>query len=175
MSSAEKTDDVEYSIRERIEELLDEYRQALIEHLEGLSEDEARRSLVSSKTTLLGLLKHASYLEGFYYDRALTGRSFTEVGIATTPDRSFILHKGDTIASVTNEYRRRCDASRTAARSIAFSGIVQGDRKRSLWAIHLQMLRELAHHTGHADILREQIMDHRHGRTPKTVLDQAKD
>lgn len=149
------------AVRHRIEELLEEYRAALSGCVDGLTDQEARLQLVPSKTTLLGLLKHATYLEGFYFDRAITGRSFTEIGIASTPDRSFTLTKSDTISSVQQAYQRRCEASRTATAELAFDAVVDGDRPRSLWAIHLQMLRELAHHTGHADILREQVLARR--------------
>lgn len=148
-------------VRHRIEELLDEYRAALHGCVDGLTEDEARLRLVNSKTTLLGLLKHATYLEGFYFDRAITGRSFNDIGIASTPDRSFTLTKADTISAVQQAHQRRCEASRTAMAELAFEATVDGDRTRSVWAIALQMLRELAQHAGHADILREQILARR--------------
>lgn len=148
-------------VRQRIEELLDEYRAGLHGCVDGLTEDEARLRLVSSKTTLLGLLKHATYLEGFYFDRAITGRSFKDIGIARTPDRSFTLTKADTISSVQQEHQRRCEASRTAIGKLGFEATVHGDRTRAVWAIALQMLRELAQHAGHADILREQILARR--------------
>ncbi len=146
------------NVRHRIEELLDEYRAALRGCVDGLTEDEVRLRLVSSKTTLLGLLKHATYLEGFYFDRAITGRSFKDIGIASTPDRSFTLTKADTISSVQQGHERRCEASRIAMAELGFEATVHGDRVRSVWAIALQMLRELAQHAGHADILREQIL-----------------
>ena len=85
-------------MRTRLDELIDEYREALNHSLDDLTEDEARRRLVPSKTTLLGLLKHVTYVEGVWFDQALTGRSYQEIGIATTPDRSFALRAGDTIA-----------------------------------------------------------------------------
>ena len=87
-------------LRGRVEELLDEYRASLHACLNGLTEDEARLRLVPSKTTLLGLLKHVTYVEGVWFDQAVTGRSYTEIGIASTPDRSFTLTKSDTIAAI---------------------------------------------------------------------------
>ena len=33
-----------------------------------------------------------------------------------------------------------------------------GRGSRTVWALYLQVLRELAHHSGHGDILREQVM-----------------
>jgi Protein of unknown function (DUF664) len=45
-------------IRERLGSSLARHRAILHDSLEGLTEEEARRSLVPSKTTWLGLVKH---------------------------------------------------------------------------------------------------------------------
>ena len=148
-------------LRQRLDELLDDYRQALLGSLQGLSEDEARLRLVPSKTTLLGLVKHVTFVEGVWFDQALTGRSYAEIGIATTPDRSFTLTEGDTVASVTAAYEARAEASRQAAARLHLSVVVEGRGARPVWALYLQVLRELAQHAGHADILREQILARR--------------
>ena len=44
---------------------------------------------------------------------------------------------------------------------LAPDAMVDGRGTRPVWALHLQVLRDLAHHAGHADILREQILDRR--------------
>jgi hypothetical protein len=144
--------------RQRVGELLDGYRQALHDSLDGLTEDEARRHLVPSKTTLLGLVKHATFVEGVWFDQAITGRSYAEIGIASTVDGSFTLRKTDTIGSVQAAYRRRWDASRANLAGLADDHVVEGRGARPVWALRLQVLRELAQHGGHADILREQVL-----------------
>src|ERR687891_2645312 len=58
-------------LRHRIDELIDEYRASLHDCLDGLSEEEARMSLVPSKTTLLGLVKHVTFVEGVWFDQAV--------------------------------------------------------------------------------------------------------
>ena len=68
--------------------------------------------LVPSRTTLLGLLKHVTYVEGVWFDQSVTGRSYAEIGIPSTPARSFTLTSSDTIASVQAAHRHRCDQSR---------------------------------------------------------------
>ncbi|CAA9364596.1 MAG: Protein of unknown function DUF664 [uncultured Nocardioidaceae bacterium] len=145
-------------LRGRLDELIDEYRTALHECVDGLTEEEARLRLVPSKTTLLGLLKHVTYVEGVWFDQAVFGRSTEEIGIASTPDRSFTLTKSDTIASVQAGYRRRCAASRRAMAERGLDDVVGGRGERAVWALYVQVLRELAQHAGHADILREQIL-----------------
>lgn len=144
--------------RQRVEELIDEYRAALHDSLNGLTEEEARRRLVPSKTTMLGLVKHATFVEGVWFDQAVTGRSYEEVGIAGTVDASFELRDDDTIAKVQASYRERWDVSTTNLDGLASDAVVDGRGARPVWALHLQVLRELAQHAGHADILREQIL-----------------
>jgi Protein of unknown function (DUF664) len=150
-------------LRHRVEELIDDYRDSLRGCLDGLTEEEARLRLVPSKTTLLGLLKHVTYVEGVWFDQAVTGRSSTEIGIASSPDRSFTLRKSDTIASVREAHRDRCESSRRAMAGLALDAVVDGRGTRPVWALQLQVLRELAQHAGHADILREQILARRSG------------
>lgn len=145
-------------LRGRLDELLDGYRAALHDSLDDLSEEQARRHLVPSKTTLLGLLKHVTYVEGVWFDQAVTGRSYKEIGIASTPDRSFTLAKADTIASVRAAHESRCAASRSTMMELTLDDVVAGRGERSVWALYLQVLRELAQHAGHSDILREQVL-----------------
>jgi hypothetical protein len=147
--------------RQRIEAVLDEYRVLLHDALDDLTEEEARRRLVPSRTTLLGLVKHATFVEGVWFDQAITGRSYAEIGLAGTVDASFTLRKGDTIATVQAAYRERWEASRRNLAGLRSEDIVNGRGARPVWALQLQVLRELAHHAGHAEILREQILAHR--------------
>src|SRR5580693_3207798 len=84
----------------QFEAFLDEHRSALNGCLDGLTEEQARRSLVPSRTTLLGLVKHATFVEKAWFDEAVTGRPRAEIGMTATSDESFILHDGDTIAAV---------------------------------------------------------------------------
>ncbi|MGH9134376.1 MAG: DUF664 domain-containing protein [Ilumatobacteraceae bacterium] len=144
--------------RHRIDELIDEYRVALHDSLNDLTEDEARRRLVPSKTTLLGLVKHATFVEGVWFDQAITGRSYAAIGIAASVDGSFTLATDDTIATVQAAHRDRWATSRTNLDGRDFDEVVDGRGPRPIWALKLQVLRELAQHTGHADILREQLL-----------------
>ena len=146
------------STAERVDEIVDEYRLVLHDALNDLTEEEVRRRLVPSKTTLLGLVKHATFVEGVWFDQAVTGQSYAEIGIAGTVDGSFTVRKGDTIATVQATYRRRWETSRTNLAGLRSDDIVNGRGARAVWALQLQVLRELAQHAGHAEILREQIL-----------------
>jgi hypothetical protein len=147
-------------LRPQFEAFLDEHRRALHDCLDGLTEEQARRSLVPSRTTLLGLVKHATFVERVWFDEAITCRSRAELGLPATPDESFILTEDDTIATIQQAHRAVCEASRTATASLDLDDLVHGNRRGPLplrW-VYLHVLRELAQHCGHADILREQIL-----------------
>ena len=147
-------------LRTQFDAFLDEHRAALHDCLDGLSEEEARASLVPSRTTLLGLVKHATFVEKVWFDEAITRRSRAEIGIPATPDESFILDDGDAIAGVQAAYRRACADSRGRTAPLGLDDLVTGNRRGPLplrW-VYLHMLRELAQHCGHADILREQLL-----------------
>ncbi|WP_307100241.1 DinB family protein [Arthrobacter globiformis] len=147
-------------LRAQFDTFLDEHRALLNACLDGLTEEQARRSLVSSRTTLLGLVKHATFVEKVWFDEAITCRSRAEIGIPATPDESFILEDRDTITSIQEAHRDACEASRRAASRLELDDVVSGNRRGPLplrW-VYLHMLRELAQHCGHADILREQIL-----------------
>lgn len=147
----------------QFESFIDEHRDALDDCLDGLTEEQARRSLVPSRTTLLGLVKHATFVEKVWFDEAVTCRSRAEIGIPATPDESFVLDDDDTIATIRRAHREACEASRRATASLGLDDTLHGNRRGPLplrW-VYLHVLRELAQHCGHADILREQLVNER--------------
>src|SRR3974390_3116340 len=134
--------------RAQFEAFLDEHRGQLNRCLDGLTEEQARRSLVPSRTTLLGLVKHATFVEKVWFDEAVTGRSRSEIGIPAISEESFILYDGDTIASIQQAHREACQSSRRATSSLGLDDRVYGNRRGPLplrW-VYLHVLRELAQH-----------------------------
>ena len=154
-------DVIDQPVRDQFEVFLNQHRSELNGCLDGLTEEQARRSLVPSRTTLLGLVKHATFVEKVWFDEAVTCRSRAEIGIPAASDESFILHDGDTVASVRQAHREACESSRLATSSLGLEDRVYGYWRGPLplrW-VYLHVLRELAQHCGHADILREQIVN----------------
>ena len=146
--------------RTQIEEFLDTNRDELVETLEGLSDEQARRRLVPSLTTPLGLVKHVTWAEQVWFHVGLAGRTRDELGIPYENDPSWELTDDDTVASVVAEYRRVCAEAREIASAYALDDLVQHNRRGPLtlrW-LYLHMVEEIARHAGHADILREQIL-----------------
>jgi len=151
---------IDSPLKVQFETFIDLHRTALNRCLDGLTEEQARRSLVASRTTLLGLVKHVIFVEKVWFDEAITGRSRAEIGIPQTPEGSFFLNADDTIDSVRHTHRAACAASRRATADLGLDHVLTGNRRGPLplrW-VYLHLLRELAQHCGHADILREQIL-----------------
>lgn len=153
-------DVVDLPLAAQFEAFLDEHRLLLTACLDGLTEEQARRRLVPSSTTLLGLVKHVTFVERVWFEEAVTCRSRAEIGLPAGPEESFVLHPDDTVDSVQRAHLTACADSRRAVASLGLDDLVHGNRRGPLplrW-VYLHVLRELAHHCGHADILREQLL-----------------
>lgn len=152
--------DTTASERKTLVDLLADNRSEILRLLDGMTEEEVRRRLVPSLTTLLGLVKHAAFAEKVWFHVTLTGRSRIELGVPETIDESFRLDAHDTIASVSDDFREVCEQSDR----IAFDHDLTETRTHhrlgpvSLRWMYVHMIEELARHAGHGDILREQIL-----------------
>ncbi|GAA3148254.1 putative damage-inducible protein DinB [Kribbella aluminosa] len=146
--------------RTQLDAFVEEHRSAIEATLDGLTEEQVRRRLVPSATTLLGLLKHLTWMQRVWFEECLGGKSRRELGLVQTPNDSFQLTDDDTIASVTAAHRKACATARSAVADLALDAVVTGHPRgpRTLRWVYLQVLRELAQHRGHADILREQVL-----------------
>lgn len=146
--------------RAQLDAFIEEYRSAIEMTLDRLTEEQARCRLVSSETTLLGLLKHVTWMQRVWFEECVGGTSRRELGLVQSPDDSFRLSDDDTVASVIAAHREACATARTTTADLPLNAVVTGHRAgpRTLRWVYLQVLRELAHHCGHADILREQVL-----------------
>ncbi|MGC4893819.1 DinB family protein [Micromonospora sp. DT31] len=148
------------SERDVLEAFLDAYREELAGALRGLSEEQARRRLVPSLTTLIGLVKHAAAVERNWFFHTLDQLPRERIaGNSTGDDASWEVDPTETIADVVAEYEDVCRQSRRLAAKFELDDTVPHRRLGtvSLRYIHVHMIRELARHCGHADILREQL------------------
>jgi uncharacterized damage-inducible protein DinB len=145
--------------REVLEAFLDGHREVVKRKVLGLSEMDARRSLVPSLTTLAGLLNHLSAVERSWFQRTLAQRPAEEIEANSRGDNdSWAVRDEESIEDLIAEYDAACGESRRIAAGFDLDDAVPHRRlgRVSLRWIYVHMIEETARHAGHADILREQ-------------------
>lgn len=70
--------------RSQLEAFVEELRSAVEASLEAITEAQARRRLVASATTLLGLLKHVTWMQRIWFEQCVGGASRHELGLVDT-------------------------------------------------------------------------------------------
>lgn len=142
-----------------LDHALDLYRATIVWKLSGVSEEDARRALVASGTSLLGIVKHLGYTEREWFQGAIAGREVFVPFDDENPDGDWVLTEDDSVASITTFYEAECAASRAVTRSISDPGVLVpwDDGEVSIRRVVVHMLEETARHAGHMDILREQL------------------
>jgi hypothetical protein len=146
--------------RPALEQMVDLQRAEVAGLLAGLDEEQARRRLVPSLTTPLGLVKHLTFVERVWFEMRLSGRTRAECGLPDTVDESFVIEPDDTIASVLAAHAAACEESRRVAAGLSLETTAEHPQMGVLdlrW-IHLHLVREIARHLGQGDILREQLV-----------------
>ena len=141
--------------KETLVAFLDYLRDAIIRKASDIDEADARRSLVPSGTSLLGLVKHLIRVEEGWFQRAFAGRDLSY-------DRDDTLRNEDTRESLVARYRAAIERSNEIVREcddldqkLARPG--RAGLELSLRWILVHMIEETARHAGHADIIREQL------------------
>ncbi|RJQ75484.1 DinB family protein [Pseudonocardiaceae bacterium YIM PH 21723] len=146
--------------RRLLESMLDRNRAELIGAVRGLSEVDARRRLVPSLTTPIGLVKHAATAERIWFHHVLGGVPESDCDGGTTPgDASFLVGEDETVEGVIAEFERVSARSREIAAGAGLDELRTHPRvgEVSLRFIYLLAIEDFARHAGHADILREQL------------------
>ena len=151
-------------VKETLHDYLRKAREAMVWKLDGLGEYDIRRPLTPSGTNLLGLVKHLSIVEAWYFGKTFD-RPFAEElpwwDDDAEPNVEMWATADETRASIVDRYQRACahaDAT-IEALDLDAPGLVPWWRKSSvtLHGILVHVLAETNRHAGHADILREQL------------------
>ncbi|MEU8819589.1 DinB family protein [Actinoplanes sp. NPDC048796] len=143
---------------------LQQAREALVWKLDGLSEYDARRPLVSTGTNLLGLVKHMAGVEGGYFGETF-GRPFAEPMPWMDPDAEWNADMWATPEesreAIIALYRRVWAHSDETIAALPVDGPGRvswwGDEPVTLHQILVHVTAETHRHAGHADIVRELI------------------
>ena len=145
---------------------LDEGRDALLWKLDGLSEYDARRSLVRTGTNLLGLVKHVAGVEAEYLGGTF-GRPFGEplpwLAEDAEPNADMWATAEESREQIVELYRRvraHSDATIEALDLDATGHVAWWPAERSEVTLHqilVHMIAETHRHAGHADLVRELV------------------
>jgi hypothetical protein len=146
--------------RAGLSEFLDLQREALIEKLQGVSDEDARRTPTVSSLSLLSLVKHSAIWERRWFQVVVAGRRFAGEWPEVQPqdENGFRLADDDTVETVVAYYREQIAASREVLRTVDLDTPCVGPQMAgNLRWVAIHMIEETARHAGHADIIRETI------------------
>lgn len=149
--------------RTTLETFLDFYRNAVKAKVRGLSEEDARRALVPSATTLAGLIKHLRRVEASWFQHRLAQIPADDVpalrGWSYAEENDFQVGPDEKVEDLMAQYDEQCAKSRATAARYNLEDLAPHHELGhvSLRWIYVHMIEETARHAGHADILREQI------------------
>ena len=147
--------------REVLSGYLDHYRSMMLAICEGLSEDQLRRPMVASGTSLLGMIKHLAYVElGWFQENILGEPVKYPFDPDADPEADMHATAEETSAEIFDLYWSACERSREILSSVSLDDIAKREERAAGYNVRwivLHMIEETARHAGHADILRELI------------------
>jgi len=131
-------------------------RHCVLKKADGLSDEQVRRVMVDSGTSILGLVQHLAEAERYWFGHHLVGAAWDE-----DDDRGMVVPTDRAAVDVLDDYRAAVEDSDRAIRAVGDPDVrcsvpVEGNRHTLRWVM-AHMTSETARHAGHADILREQI------------------
>jgi hypothetical protein len=149
--------------RETLQVILEFQRESCASKVEGLSEDDARRVMVPSGLSPLGVLRHLTWVEYGWFRYRFAGEDVPpSPRVGEDNAIQFALEETDTVANVVARYREACARSNEIAAAAASLDAIGA--RESGWGLSLSlrwiivhMIEETARHAGHLDIFRELI------------------
>ena len=144
--------------RETLRQFLNHHRWVLAAKLRGLSDSDARRTLVPTGITLLGLVRHATVVERNWFHHVVGGRREARHGATSAADdTSWSVGPDLSVDDVLTRFARDCAESDEIAAGWALDDLFAHERlgQVSLRYVYVHLIREHSRHAGHADILRE--------------------
>ncbi|MFG3281202.1 DinB family protein [Streptomyces sp. NPDC048111] len=142
---------------------LEYHRRTLAMKCAGLTDEQLKSTPVpTSALTLLGLLRHLSEVERWWFVSVYAGGTTDGVyGTDEDPDGDFHFGPDDTYAEALATWTAEVASARESAAGRGLDelsvGTARGGKHFSLRWIYTHMIEEYARHNGHADLLREAI------------------
>ncbi|MET7278415.1 DinB family protein [Kribbella sp. NPDC005582] len=148
--------------RELLQGFLDFHRQTLRLKVSGLSGDDlVRRSVEPSSMSLLGLVRHLTEVEQYWFKTCLAGEVVPDrYWTAEHPDGDFDLVDPTQAEADLQTYADAVQESEEIAARYGLEDTFRRPRREeeySLRYLYIHLIEEYARHNGHADLLRERI------------------
>ncbi|MGK5678772.1 DinB family protein [Actinoplanes sp. URMC 104] len=142
---------------------LDWHRGTLLAKCAGLTAGQLKQASVPpSNLTLLGLVRHLSYVERVWFRERVAGDP-SATPLYVTADRPDADLEDVATADAEEAFAVYAEECAAADRAVAGFDLDQefpmkgGHGSRSLRWVYLHMIEEYARHNGHADLLRERV------------------
>src|SRR5947209_10679445 len=146
--------------KESLHVALDRHRDAVLWKIEGLDDEQLRRPMTPSGTSLLGLVKHLAATEYLWFGETF-GRPIELLPSINDEDEESDLHvtPDETTEQIVEFYRRAWAAANEALDELELATVGQSwdGHPVTLRSVALHMLEEDARHAGHLDLVRELI------------------
>ncbi|MEU5990804.1 DinB family protein [Spirillospora sp. NPDC047418] len=145
--------------KESLKAALDRHRDVVLWKLQGLDEEQVRRPMTASGTSLLGMTKHLAAVEYGWFCETF-GREAEPLPFDDDdPDADLRVGPEDTTEAVVAFYRRARAAADLAIEELDVEtrGTAWHGATVTLRWVLIHMVEETARHAGHMDIIRELI------------------
>ncbi|MFE9582752.1 DUF664 domain-containing protein [Nocardia sp. NPDC006044] len=151
--------------REDLISILADQRDLFRITVRGIDEEQARRRTTASELTLGGLLHHLISCER-HWTTVLVERDETAALDPAQFDGEYVMAEGETVAGLLAEWDEVAAATAELIRTVDSldtsvpTPTAPWSPERIWWTVRytlLHILREIAHHSGHADIIREEL------------------
>lgn len=147
--------------RETLTAYLRFHQDTLLTKLEGLDDEDLGRPMVPSGVSLIGLLKHLTYVHARWFEMCFADATPADL---PWPTNEWGTDDGETSAGLLDAYGRHVETARRIVHEASLQDLNEGwsgggwdPGTFSMRWIVVHMIEELARHNGHADIIREQI------------------
>ncbi len=138
---------------------LDYGRATILWKIAGLSDEDLRRVIVPSGWSLLGLVKHLSMVESWWFETQMAGGDVRFPYVDSDPNSDFRIEPHETTDEIVSRFEQMVEISRGITTGADLDDETKGRERpgRSLRWVLLHLIEEYSRHNGHADVVRELI------------------
>ncbi|YCK37118.1 DinB family protein [Actinomadura sp. ATCC 39365] len=142
--------------KESLHTSLDRHRDVIVWKLQGLGEEQVRRPMTPSGTSLLGIVKHLAAVEYGWFCSTF-GRESEPLWFA--PEDDFAIGERETTEQIVAFYGRARAAADKVISELPLDepGTSWAGRRVTLRWVLIHMIEDTVRHAGHMDIVRELI------------------